>query len=1189
MWKHSMFLVAMILFITLSGTVMAQIDPATVTTGHVYLFDNVSGGIVPDDSANNNAGTLFGNPTVVAGLKGNALQFDGLIDGVNIPDSAYINVTNGPFPNRTVMAVFKCDDVTKQEKQTIIDEGGRTRGLVIYVFNGEVYVGGWNRGEYNWNPGSWISAPIHSNEWHTVALVLRDGHEALEADKFEMWLDGELVGKDVGGHLHNHSDNNAIGYTQQNTVFHDNDGSGDGWFFGGTIDEVWILNTALTEKVLRAFSGKLWPYASEPTPADGAILESTWANLSWTPGDLAVSHDVYFGTNFDDVNDGAEASFVGNTSSTFQVVGFPGFPVPDGLQPGTTYYWRVDEINNNDPDSPWKGEIWSFLVPPLTAYNADPPDGMKFVDPDPTLSWSKGYEAKLHHVYMGDNAADVEAGGATYKGPATTTTFSPGTLEFDKTYYWRIDEFDGINTHKGDIWAFTILPEIVAHEDPNFIAWWKFDEGIGKRALDWSGHDNHVILVDPIWTEPGRYGNAAINLHGRYGAIQNLRYAASDLTEVTVCAWILTTTGSDQYIISFDRDNYYRLEINGNGAGTGQVGWDVMTDSGQVDYGSVSRVDDGQWHHVAGVFDNGFMVIYIDGVPEPSTTGGRTFGSGNTRYGFIGANSEATAFDGTRGGGSPVTGELDDVRIYDRSLTQIDIFQVMRGDPLFAWAPSPADESETGINVANMLSWSAGEGASEHDVYFGTDQAAIIDADTSDTTGLYKGRQSATSYAPEGITENSGPYYWRIDEVASNGSVVKGSVWSFSVADYSLVEDFESYNDIPADEPGSNLVYMAWVDGFDDPSVNGSTMGYITGQSLETGNVRSGDKSVPFQYNNATVGISEVVRTFTPAQDWTAYGAKTLSFWFAGHGTNVPGQLYMKVNGVRVNYDGLSSTLALAGWQPWNIDLASIGTNLTSVTSMAIGIQGSGANGTLLLDDIRLYPYPEESVTPVQPDATGLVLHYAFDGNANDSTGANPGTAFGGATYGSGKIGQAINLDGVDDYVAIGNLHYASGGHTAVTVCAWVRTTSGADQIIASFDRNEYWRLEINGDGAGPGQVGWDVMTDTGQVDYSSDARVDDGQWHHIAGTFDNGTLTIYVDGNAHKPASGGLTYGTGNTRYGYVGLGSESTDFNADPRTPASFVSGAIDDVRIYERALTHGEIAGLAGRVNLLDKPFK
>ncbi len=100
--------------------------------------------------------------------------------------------------------------------------------------------------------------------------------------------------------------------------------------------------------------------------------------------------------------------------------------------------------------------------------------------------------------------------------------------------------------------------------------------------------------------------------------------------------------------------------------------------------------------------------------------------------------------------------------------------------------------------------------------------------------------------------------------------------------------------------------------------------------------------------------MSEVVRTFTPAQDWTEHGVKTLSLWFAGADTNVSGQLYVKVNGVQVNYDGDAANLVLPGWQSWTIDLASINTNLSSVTSLAIGIQGAGATGTLLLDDIRL-------------------------------------------------------------------------------------------------------------------------------------------------------------------------------------------------------------------------------------------
>ena len=124
---------------------------------------------------------------------------------------------------------------------------------------------------------------------------------------------------------------------------------------------------------------------------------------------------------------------------------------------------------------------------------------------------------------------------------------------------------------------------------------------------------------------------------------------------------------------------------------------------------------------------------------------------------------------------------------------------------------------------------------------------------------------------------------------------------------------------------------------------------------METGNVHGGDKSAPFAYNNAQAGLSEVVRTFAPAQDWTDYGIQTLSLWFFGDPANTPGQLYVKINGVQVNYSGAAASLTQALWQRWDIDLASVGTNLRSVTSLTVGVQGLGAAGTLLLDDIGLY------------------------------------------------------------------------------------------------------------------------------------------------------------------------------------------------------------------------------------------
>jgi len=196
-----------------------------------------------------------------------------------------------------------------------------------------------------------------------------------------------------------------------------------------------------------------WLTAHNAEPANGDMVLDTWASISWDPGYKAVSHDVYFGDNFDDVNTRAESTFLGNQSETDFVVGFPGFPFSDGLVPGTTYYWRIDEINEAEPNSPWKGFVWSFTVPPKTAYNPEPADGSESIDPNDELSWTPGFGAVLHYAYFGDNFDDVNnaAGGL----PHGFTSYDPGTLKLAKTYYWRIDEFDMIETHKGHVWSFT--------------------------------------------------------------------------------------------------------------------------------------------------------------------------------------------------------------------------------------------------------------------------------------------------------------------------------------------------------------------------------------------------------------------------------------------------------------------------------------------------------------------------------------------------------------------------------------------------------------------------------------------------------------------------------------------------------------------------------------------------------------
>jgi len=201
--------------------------------------------------------------------------------------------------------------------------------------------------------------------------------------------------------------------------------------------------------------GPVWSFttvigeATNPDPADGAKAVALDVALSWTPGGTAVSHDVYFGTS-----DSPE--LVGNQVETSYD--------PNGLEPGTTYYWRVDAIEADGTTH--IGEVWSFTTITLTAYDPIPADGATEVATDIQLSWTPGLDAKLHAVYFGDDLdAVTEAEGAT---PLPLLTYDPGPLEEGKTYYWRVDEVNPPTTTKGDIWSFTTVapPEPEPEPEP---------------------------------------------------------------------------------------------------------------------------------------------------------------------------------------------------------------------------------------------------------------------------------------------------------------------------------------------------------------------------------------------------------------------------------------------------------------------------------------------------------------------------------------------------------------------------------------------------------------------------------------------------------------------------------------------------------------------------------------------------
>lgn len=239
-YRFVFFLSVLLMFVAVIS--YAAKDEATLEGE--WNFDN---GDAADSSGKGLDGNIVGAPEVVDGIVGTALLFDGVDDGVKLPDSVGINTLAQPnfYTDRTIAAYFNCTDVyVTEQKQTIFEEGGRTRGLVINVFDGQVYVAGWNRAEYQWQ-GAFPSASVESGVWYHVGLVIRDATNAVEAGKFEMWLNGELIASEDGGALFGHGDDIGIAHVNANAVFHDEDGAGTNiHYFGGIIDEVVVYNSA---------------------------------------------------------------------------------------------------------------------------------------------------------------------------------------------------------------------------------------------------------------------------------------------------------------------------------------------------------------------------------------------------------------------------------------------------------------------------------------------------------------------------------------------------------------------------------------------------------------------------------------------------------------------------------------------------------------------------------------------------------------------------------------------------------------------------------------------------------------------------------------------------------------------------------------------------------------------------------
>ncbi|MEK7994092.1 MAG: LamG domain-containing protein, partial [Planctomycetota bacterium] len=395
-----------------------------------WRLDEGSGTTTFDSSGNGYDGTFVGTPQWVPGhVSAGALHFDG--------DAAASSVAHAlgsatSWPTGAIALWVKVDSVGQDNYSGVFtNHFPNSAGIQIDVDGG-------NPGNYRINPSGLIFGSV-TTDWIHLAVTFDNTSATL-------YYNGKQSASGTLSATNTTFNRFAIGLNR----------NAANWS-AATIDELRVYDHALSAvEVLSTMSGEPWPYAYGPGPADGAKHEATWVTLSWKAGVFGVSHSIYLGDSFDDVNAGTGDTFRGNQTPTSLLIGFSGYPYPNGLVPGTTYYWRVDEVNEADTNSPWKGPIWSFSIPPRTAYNPNPADGAGSVALNASLSWTAGYGAKLHTVYFGDDFDGVSSA-ASGGSMVAATTYNPGPLKSAKVYYWRVDETDPPNTHKGQVWSFATL------------------------------------------------------------------------------------------------------------------------------------------------------------------------------------------------------------------------------------------------------------------------------------------------------------------------------------------------------------------------------------------------------------------------------------------------------------------------------------------------------------------------------------------------------------------------------------------------------------------------------------------------------------------------------------------------------------------------------------------------------------
>ena len=655
------------------------------------------------------------------------------------------------------------------------------------------------------------------------------------------------------------------------------------------------------------------------------------------------------------------------------------------------------------------------------------------------------------------------------------------------------------------------------------VGYWSMNEGTGSYAGDSSGNKNTGTLTNGPTWVDGKRGKA-LNFDGGDDYVEIASSAVNVSGNVTVSMW--ARKGSVTLTFFSIRNNNTNVQVSANGDSGKNIACVSSTGSTNAS-GYRGSANDNQWYHVVCVYSSGTVsAAYLNGISQGTATSNWLIPASDTFR--IGNRNGSSLY---------LNGSIDEVRVYNRALSASEIQALYKSGAQKFTAPP--------TNLGLVGYWSMNEG-----------------------TGTVAGDGSGNG---------------------NRGTLTNGPTWVDGKRGKAL--NFDYVND--------------YVEAADKVSLRVGVPSFTFSAWLKPGNVSgcgadgTGPNCIIFNKENSyewaisnNNNINWAIRNTSPGWAWRSSGLSAP--------TNTWTHIVITYNGSNIiTYkNGGASTNSQSG--SGNVD------NTTYQNALRIGARNApGAASAFfpgLIDEVRVYNRAL-SAAEVQalyksgaqkftapPTNLGLVGYWSMNEGtgsyAGDSSGnRNQGTLTNGPTWVDGKRGKAINFDGSNDYVVSGAAFSDLGTtNKPYTLSAWIKANTGetTGNIINSYIAGlGGWRLGMVTLSTSKIVVNsWVGSRSTA----TSTTSITPGQWYHVVNTWDaSGGLRIYINGAFDNSVAQATYSASGGSNVVSVALGA----LNGAAGSTENYFAGLIDEVRIYNRALSAAEIQALyksgAGRIGL------